>query len=138
MTALCWVAKRHAIGKARLPREPVPAPGTVPSQTYWELVRYQGLVPRAAEILAAEKIATSDHFRGISFTGGIHFDRFLDVLARLPEGTTEVMVQPGLREAGGRSFSSEDRQKELTILTDPETRQAINSYGIDLISFREL
>jgi predicted glycoside hydrolase/deacetylase ChbG (UPF0249 family) len=138
MSALCWAAKRHGIQKVRMPREPVPAAGTISSQVYWELVRYQGLVSRAAETLATEGMVTSEHFRGVSFTGGIHFDRFLDVLARLPEGTTEVMVHPGLREAEGRGFSSEDRQKELGILTDPETRKAIEGYGINLITFREL
>jgi len=138
MTALCWAARRHGITRARMPREPVPAPGTLPSQIYWELVRYQGLVSRAAEILTAEGMQTTDHFRGISLAGGIHFDRFLDVLARLPEGTTEVMVHPGYREPGGKSFSSEDRQKELNILVDPETRKAIDGYGVTLITFRDI
>jgi predicted glycoside hydrolase/deacetylase ChbG (UPF0249 family) len=138
MTALCWAARRHDLHRVRLPREPVPSPGSVPSQVYWEMVRYQGLVARAAEILSAEKMVTSEHFRGLALTGGIHFDRFLDVIARLPEGTTEVMVHPGQREPGGRSFSSEDRQKELNILTDPETRKAVSGYGIELITFRDL
>jgi predicted glycoside hydrolase/deacetylase ChbG (UPF0249 family) len=138
MTALCWAARRHGLHRARLPREPVPSPGTVSSRVYWEMVRYQGLIPRAAEILTAEKMTTTDYFRGLSFTSGIHFDRFLDVLARLPEGATEVMVHPGHREPGNKSFSSEDRQKELNILIDPETRKAISSYGIDLITFRDL
>ena len=124
--------------RVRLPREPVPAPGSVPSRIYWEMIRCQNLVSRAAETLAAEGMRTTDHFRGISLTGGIHFDRFLDVLARLPEGTAEVMVHPGQREAGGKNFSSEERQRELDILTDPEIRKAIDGYGIDLISFRDL
>jgi len=138
MTAVCWAAQRHGIEKVRLPREPVPLPGSVPSQVYWELVRYQGLVTKAADVLFAEGMKTSDHFRGIAFSGGIHFDRFLDVLARLPEGTTEVMVRPGKREPGGKSFVSEDRERELRILTDPETRSAISKYGIELISYRKL
>jgi predicted glycoside hydrolase/deacetylase ChbG (UPF0249 family) len=138
MAALCWAARRHGIEKVRLPREPVPAPGSVSSQVYWELVRYQGLVAKASEILSAENMRTSDHFRGFALSGGIHFDRFVDVLARLPEGTTEIMVRPGLREANAKSFVSEDREKELKILTDPETRAAISQYGIELISFRKL
>jgi len=138
MQALCWAAKRHGIEKVRLPREPVPAPGSVPSQIYWEMIRYQGLVSRAAETLTAGGMRTTEHFRGIALTGGMHFDRFLDVLARLPEGTTEVMVHPGHRDPGGKSFPSEDRQKELNILTDPETRKAIEGYEIELITFREL
>jgi len=138
MGAVCWAARRHGITKVRLPREPVPLAGSVPSQIYWELVRYQGLVGRAAELLFAEGMRTSDHFRGIGSSGGIHFDRFLDVLARLPEGTTEVMVRPGLREPGGKSFASEDRERELRILIDPETRAAVSKYGIELISYRKL
>ena len=138
MSAVCWAAKRHGIDRVRLPREPVPAPGTLSSQVYWEMIRYQGLVSRAAETLAAEGMRTTEHFRGIALTGGIHFDRFLDVLARLPEGTTELMVHPGHREPGGKSFPSEDRQKELNILTDPETRKAVDGYGIELICFRDL
>jgi hypothetical protein len=53
----------------------------VTSQVYWELVRYQGLVSKASDVLFAEGMKTSDHFRGIAFSGGIHSDRFLDVLA---------------------------------------------------------
>jgi len=138
MSALCWAGRRHGIDRVRLPREPVPAPGTVSPQIYWEMIRSQGLVSRAAETLAAEGMRTTEHFRGIALAGGIHFDRFLDVLARLPEGTAEVMVHPGHREPGGKNFSSEDRQRELDILTDPEARKAIDGYGIDLISFRDL
>jgi predicted glycoside hydrolase/deacetylase ChbG (UPF0249 family) len=138
MSAVCWAARRHGIDKVRLPREPVPPPGTVPSQVYWQLVRNQGLVARAAEVLFAEGLRTSDHFRGIALTGGMHFDRLLDVLARLPEGTTEVMVRPGQREVGGRGFSSEEREKELRILTDPEIRSAIGGYELELINFRAL
>jgi predicted glycoside hydrolase/deacetylase ChbG (UPF0249 family) len=138
MSAACWVAKRHGIERIRIPREPVPAAGAVSSQVYWEIVRLQGLIPRALEILSAEGLRTTDHFRGLSLAGGIHFDRFLDVLARLPEGTSEVMVHPGTRDAGGRTFASEEREKELRVLTDPETRQAIAGYGIDLITFREI
>ncbi len=138
MEAVCWVARRHGIDKVRLPREPVPAPGSVPPQVYWELVRYQGLVGRSAEILFGEKLRTSDHFRGIGFSGGMHFDRFLDVLARLPEGTTEIMVRPGHKDAGGRGFISEDRERELRVLTDPQIRSAISQYGLELISYKNL
>jgi predicted glycoside hydrolase/deacetylase ChbG (UPF0249 family) len=138
MTALCWAGRRHGLTRVRLPREPVPAPGALSSQVYWEMVRCQGLVPRAAEILAAEGYSTTEHFRGTSLTGGIHFDRFADMLAKLPEGTTEVMVHPGLRGPGSTGFVGEDRQRELNLLTDPETRKAIETYGIGLISFRDL
>jgi predicted glycoside hydrolase/deacetylase ChbG (UPF0249 family) len=136
MSAVCWAAKRHGIQKIRLPREPVPVPGSVSPQVYWEVVRYQGLVTKASDVLFSEGLKTSDHFRGIALSGGL--DRFVDLLARLPEGTTEVMVRPGLREPGAKSFASEDRERELRILTDPETRSAITQYGIELISFRKL
>ncbi|HEV8375764.1 MAG TPA: ChbG/HpnK family deacetylase [Candidatus Polarisedimenticolia bacterium] len=138
MAAACWAAKRHGIQKVRLPREPVPVPGSVAPQVYWEVVRYQGLVSKAAEVLFAEGLKTSDHFRGIAVSGGVHFDRFVDLLARLPEGTTEVMVRPGLREPGSKNFGSEDRERELRILTDPETRSAIAQYGLELISYHKL
>ena len=138
MAALCWTARRHDISKVRLPREPVPAPGTISSAIYWELVRYQGLVSKAAETLTAAGLRTTDHFRGIALKAGIHLDRFVDVLARLPEGTTEVMVHPRLAQAGTRSFATEDREKELRLLTDPGTRKAVAEHGIELITFREL
>jgi len=138
MSAACWAGRRHGIQKVRLPREPVPAPGSVSPQVYWELVRYQGLVAKAAEVLFAEGVRTSDHFRGIALSAGVHFDRFLDALARLPEGTTEIMVRPGRREAGAKNFSSEDREKELRILTDPGIRTAVSEYGLELISYRKL
>jgi chitin disaccharide deacetylase len=138
MSALCWAAQRHGITKVRLPREPVPAPGSVTPSIYWELVRFQGLVPKAAQDLASAGLRTPDHFRGITLRGGLHFDRFLDMMARLPEGTTEVMVHPGHREPAGKVFSTEDRERELRLLTDPETRKAIENYGIELITYGSL
>ena len=137
-SALCWAAQRHGITKVRLPREPVPPPGSVTPSIYWELVRYQGLIPKVAQDLSSAGLRTPDHFRGITLRGGLHFDRFLDMMARLPEGTTEVMVHPGLREPAGKVFPTEDRERELRLLTDPETRKAIENYGIELITFRGL
>jgi len=91
--------------------------------------------------LAARGCRTTDHFAGFQLTGHFGAAELVELLKRLPEGMTEFMCHPGfcteeLRAAPTRL--KESRARELAALTAPETRQALDEQGIELVSYREL
>jgi predicted glycoside hydrolase/deacetylase ChbG (UPF0249 family) len=65
----------------------------------------------------------------------------LQLLAGLPEGTTELMCHPGYADSDLRNTATrlqESRQTELEILTDKEIRKKIAAAGIRLINYEEI
>lgn len=64
----------------------------------------------------------------------------LKIIESVPEGTSEIMCHPGhVDEAFAKeSIYNFQRERELSILTDPEIKQAIEAHGIQLISFADL
>jgi predicted glycoside hydrolase/deacetylase ChbG (UPF0249 family) len=48
------------------------------------------------------------------------------------------MTHPGIVEAGLDSSYSNQREKELVVLTDPQLRKGIEKRGIELIHFGEI
>jgi predicted glycoside hydrolase/deacetylase ChbG (UPF0249 family) len=67
-------------------------------------------------------------------------DQLLDILSKVPEGTSEMMCHPGYVEASfvKESVYNLQRERELKILTDPAIKEAIQSHGIELITFADL
>ncbi len=83
----------------------------------------------------------TDHFEGFGLTGKLNVSSLADLLARLPDGITELMCHPGylrdeLRDA--RTRLKESREAELAALTGPDARAALQSAGIRLVNYREL
>jgi len=86
-------------------------------------------------------IATADYFCGIAQTGVLTKKGVQQLLASLPEGTTELMCHPGyadteLQESATRLQQS--RQVELEILTDKAIRKIIAELGIRLINYQQI
>jgi hypothetical protein len=71
--------------------------------------------------------------------GATHAE-LLDILSKIEDGTTEIMCHPGyVDEAFAKeSVYNFQRERELKILTDSSIKQAIQSHGIELITFAEL
>ncbi len=84
---------------------------------------------------------TTDHFAGFTLTGRLDTAALLRLIRRLRPGTTEFMCHPGrcgpeLEGAPTRLKAS--REQELEALCAPQTRQALESARVTLVSFREL
>jgi predicted glycoside hydrolase/deacetylase ChbG (UPF0249 family) len=91
--------------------------------------------------LARHGCRTTDHFAGFAITGLYRTAELAALIARLPEGSTELMTHPGhstdeLRAAPTRL--KESREHELEALTAPEVRAAIEAHGVRLAGFRDL
>jgi len=74
------------------------------------------------------------------YDDGATSEELLDILSKVPEGTTEIMCHPGyVDEAFAKeSVYNFQRERELKILTDPAIKQAIDSHNIKLITFADV
>jgi hopanoid biosynthesis associated protein HpnK len=84
---------------------------------------------------------TPDGTLGIVVTGHLDRQLFQGIAGNIPEGTWEFVCHPGYMDQDLQSISTrlrESRTAELELLTSPETRQALASHDVELISYREL
>jgi len=93
---------------------------------------------RFHRVLDRHGCRTTDHFAGFQITGRFRTAELVELLACLPDGSTELMCHPGycgesLRAA--RTRLKESRERELEALTAPETRTALERYGIELVGY---
>ena len=92
-------------------------------------------------VLERHGCRTTDHFAGFQITGRFRAAELVELLACLPEGSTELMCHPGycgdaLRAAPTRL--KESRERELEAVMAPETRAAVERYGIELAGYAAL
>ena len=96
---------------------------------------------RFHRVLARHGCRTTDHFAGFQITGRFRTAELVELLGLLPEGSTELMVHPGrCRQAllQARTRLKESREHELEALLAPETRQAVERRGIELVNYAGL
>jgi len=96
---------------------------------------------RVHRVLEGHGCRTTDHFAGFMITGRFHVQELVDLIAMLPEGSTEFMCHPGrcgeaLRNA--RTRLKESRARELEALVAPEVRQALDRAGVELACYADL
>jgi predicted glycoside hydrolase/deacetylase ChbG (UPF0249 family) len=119
-------ARNHGVRFVRLPDEP--SDGTD------RMEEYRTHVEKAKAELPAGGV---DAFFGITLTGCMSRERILDLVGKLGEGVTELMVHPGYADRPD-GFSGPDREGELQVLTDKELRRQIEEAGIEFVRFRDL
>ena len=143
------LAKKHSIRAIRISHEESKlraALSSAPEQNTGVVFK-QGIQARGLKLLARDAremadhagVVTANYFCGIAQTGALTREGVAQLLANLPEGTTEFMCHPGyadeeLRRTGTRLQQS--RKTELEILTDAEIRNLVASKGIRLISYK--
>jgi hopanoid biosynthesis associated protein HpnK len=96
---------------------------------------------RFRQIARTHGLQTPDWFFGVRLTGLLDAEAIASVIARLPEGTTELMCHPAiyddeLERAGTRLKQA--RARELDALIDPRVVRCIHEQEVKLISYREL
>ncbi len=145
-----WLAVLETLGSygitaLRLPRERVRWPAALGSAKLFK----QSLTANALswlshsyhKRLAANATLTTDAFFGVAQTGFWSKDWLLDLLARLPAGTSELMCHPGYDDSALRQSQTRlraSRETELRLLTDPEIRAYVAAQNIELIHFGQL
>ena len=96
---------------------------------------------RFHRVLERHHCRTTDHFAGFQITGRFHTAELVELIGVLPDGSTELMCHPGkcgaaLRQA--RTRLKESREAELTALTAPEVRAALERAGVELVNYGQL
>jgi predicted glycoside hydrolase/deacetylase ChbG (UPF0249 family) len=96
---------------------------------------------RFHRVLARHRCRTTDHFAGFQITGRFRAAELVELMAVIPEGSTELMVHPGrcgpaLRAAPTRL--KESREEELAALLAPQVREAMARNGIELVNYAGL
>jgi len=144
------LAKKHEIAAVRVSHEASTLRAALTGgEEYSGVILKQGVQARGLKLLArdaremAERagIASADYFCGIAQTGVLSKRGVLQLLASLPEGTTELMCHPGYADADLQKSATrlqQSRQTELEILTDKEIRKNIATLGIRLINYEEI
>ena len=142
------LAKKHGIRAIRVSHEESKLRSALSSgEHHAGVVLKQGVQARGLKLLGRDAreiadhagVATTDYFCGIAQTGVLTRDGVAQLLANLPEGTTELMCHPGYADDELRRTSTRlqaSRQNELKILTDADIRKIVASKGIRLISYR--
>ena len=144
------LAKKHGIEAVRVAHEAssLRAALTSGSEATGVMLK-QGVQARGLKLLARDArelteragIGTADYFCGIAQTGVLTKKGVQQLLASLPEGTTELMCHPGYADADLEKSATrlqKSRQRELEILTDKEIRKSIAALGIRLINYGEI
>ncbi|MDF2873786.1 MAG: chbG [Sporomusa sp.] len=86
------------------------------------------------------RLVVPDHFYGM-LAGGSMEKRLLNkIIDNLPEGTSEIMVHPGLDDAILNPVFTWDYhwQQELAAVTSPQVADCLKKNNIDLVSFAGL
>ncbi len=119
------------------PSRPADPGPEILAATYPEPVR------RVAFELAPGRLSESgiphpSHFYAGFFGPAATLDNLLALLARLPEGVSELMTHPGLADPAllaGSSYAAQ-RELELAALTSPRVQQRVQHQGIVLATYR--
>jgi chitin disaccharide deacetylase len=135
--SICRVAARVArafnIPYVRAPREGAWSPW------YWAPMQRLAisLFPASAPTYWRRRgLQTTDHFGGYALSAGMRLKEWwLETIARLQQGVTEIMAHPGHASAGNGDIYDAGREEEISHLTDPELRDAVKYAGVELASF---
>jgi hopanoid biosynthesis associated protein HpnK len=148
MEAVGRVAKELGITRIRKPMENL--------RDSWETTRHE-TSGRTMELIAAAAaravtpwfqtiarkygLRSPDHFLGLAMTGGLGPAALRRMIDTLSDGSTEIMLHPGICDtdlANSGSRLQDQRETELQGLLDPGVRSALTERDIRLISYREL
>ena len=89
--------------------------------------------------MKARGVPCTDHFVGDAGAEAYWtLPRFIDALASLSDGLTELMCHPGYRPERVSSGYSAQREVELATLTSSAAREALATSGVRLVTFSAL
>jgi predicted glycoside hydrolase/deacetylase ChbG (UPF0249 family) len=135
------LAKEFHIARIRIPAEPFwffDTPHS-PRRTL-ERTALTGCALWARQQYLAQGLYGPENFFGMLSGGRMSQSSLQAILARLPEGTSEIMVHPGLdNEALNHQYHwGYHWREELEALQSPETLRLIQTKRIHLVSYRDI
>jgi chitin disaccharide deacetylase len=101
----------------------------------------RAVAPRFLAIARKYGLLFPDHFLGLAVTGQVSAAALRRMVDTLADGSTEIMLHPGICDADlvqSGTRLREQRETELDALLNPVVRSALDERGVRLISYREL
>jgi hopanoid biosynthesis associated protein HpnK len=141
---LLELAGRYGIRAVRLPREPLrPAlrfDRRHAGRKLFEATVFNALSRFAEKRLVQAGIRHPDRMFGLHQTGHVNEEYLLAVLRDLPPGINEIYCHAAVVDDEARRWRPADyeSERELTALTSPRVRRAIEEAGIERISYGQL
>lgn len=141
MPIVADAVERYSIRFLRMPaEEPQPPFGyEVPDEQLERVAALNTETNAARALLAGTAIETADHFRGTTLLGNASKKNLRHILAKLPDGVTELMVHPSSPTSYGTPFDLDpQRITELQMLLDPELPKLLAERKIELTTYADL
>lgn len=136
------LAKKHGLYKMRLPAEDYFFKGgyEAPLGRYVAKCGLTACARLARRKMTRAHIAVPQAFFGMLAGGNMHERYFLSILRALPEGTSEIMVHPGIDNLALDNIYNWHYhwEEELASVQSPEVMAYIKDHHVQLISFKEL
>jgi hopanoid biosynthesis associated protein HpnK len=139
---LLRIGAEFGVPAVRLPREPAwvarRAGGAIAGSTVAGLLSPWLAIMRRR--LRAAGIAHNDSVFGMSHSGAMDEARLLEILAKLPEGVTEIYLHPAVQSGAAIAASMHGYRHadELAALLSPRVRAAIAASGAATGGFRSI
>jgi len=138
-------ARTCGVGAIRNPFDVIAADFVATQKGLWkryaQVTTLRGLAGYFRKAVTKAGLRTPDGTLGIVVTGHLSAELFRRIARNMPEGTWEFVCHPGYLDDDLRSTATrlrESRAQEFVVLTAPETRAALASRGVELISYRDL
>ena len=130
------LAKEYGIGSVRYPVGPWA--GRMSYGSTLEKLFLEGLAKSQRRVIKSYGLKCPDHFFGLAQTGRLGRRELLSIIKGLPEGTSEIMCHPGLKN---KPLEKELRwgkgwERELSAVTDARVEELIEKRGIELVNFK--
>jgi predicted glycoside hydrolase/deacetylase ChbG (UPF0249 family) len=136
--AIARVIGDYGIRAVRLPREQWRFDASAKWSKSLGALGLAQLCRVSAGQLRRSGVRTADAFFGVTQTGFWTRSWLLDLIARLPDGVSELMSHPGYEDAELHQTKTRlraSRANELALLTDAEVVAAVREHGVRLISY---
>lgn len=147
MNALGRVARDLGITRVRKPAEDLAASWQTQStgarswSSLASAAAVRAIAPWFGSLARKYGLRTPGHFLGLAMTGRLSARALSQLIETLPDGSTEIMLHPGICDADLAATGSrlqQQRQLEMESLLAPEVRHAVQRNGIRLITYRDL
>lgn len=139
--AVAKISEEYQIPFVRRPFDFPMRPGKVPVTKQLVSKSFQIVRGKFEHSLQKHGCKSTDYFAGFAITGTYTAADVVELIANLPEGSTEFMCHPGHcteELQGQKTRLKESRAQELAALVAPEVREALNAHQVQLARYAAL
>ncbi len=139
--AVAKLSEEYSIPFVRRPFDFPMHPGKVPVAKQLVSKSFQIVRGKFEHSLQKHNCKSTDYFAGFAITGTYTAADVVELIASLPEGSTEFMCHPGHctdELLAQKTRLKESRAQELAALVAPEVRDALNAQSVRLARYADL